>query len=251
MQLMFLHNLLEELGAKEKLFEIERVLKKTEFLTKCNHLTKCLISSFLFLQNEGYPIVLEDILKYSEKGKFTFLSQIKRNRSAFPYSPECSLLYVTNVSTRLEQQLNILKYSFKNPLENINFLYKKGYFYSRSPFLPLLCLFLVSSSPKKIQAASMQIIPNSRITISSIEKELLRISIETGQKQDKEDEKRNTRIKKIEKAVFLYKHPISSSSEYATDYDSLLIEEMVKNGHHPMQIYHLTRKGREYYSPLD
>lgn len=241
-------DILEDLSRLEYCKEIEAVVDNLEFCKKTAYGTRCVVITFLHLKSKGFPIVLEDMVKYSRLNKQALLSAINKNRASFPYSSNCTLEYVCNVYKRVHcttKQMGLI------PVESekeVIYLYSVKYFYSRSPFITCIYLCLRSMPSKEIAHVYRKIIPDASINALNIKKEMDRILIATGKEPEVKGVKtRVEKQKKIEQALRMYTTPLSEIKSYSTDYESLLIENLIKKNLSVNEIYNLTKKGMEYY----
>jgi len=244
--------ILADFGAGEYRKEIERMAKSVVFITKIKYELRCVVVAYLHLQQEGFPVVTEDVLKYAETSKTGFLSTLSKNRKFLPYREEYSILYLKNVYRRFHAESEKMNMSPVQRVDMLEKLHKRNYFHNRSPMLACLCLCLEGKPTETILEAYKNLAGSVQITARHIEKEILRISEEVGKTHkkttDKTRAKRKQREAKISEAVNMYRTQIKDIEKYSSDYESMLIETLVKKGHSPETIHNLTKNGMEYYS---
>lgn len=242
-------HILIEINKPEYQAEIEKIIQNTEFCTKISYEVKCVIVIFLHLQTKGFPIVIEDMIKYCTLNKISLLSAISKNRVALPYLKEHTEDYVRNVYRRVYESLLRGEMHPENAEEEVMHLHKMRYFYNRSPLIACVYLCMKNEPINQIINAYQEILPDVNIRGSVIEKEIVRINQAKGKititKTMKESEKK---YKKIEYALQMYKMPIKNIKVYANEYDTLLIEHLVKKNIPSHEIHNLTKKGMEYYA---
>ncbi|KAH9386995.1 uncharacterized protein NEMAJ01_1891 [Nematocida major] len=255
--------------------EISRLLNEAAFITRVNYATKVAMAVFLFLRSKAIPILIEDVLVYCGCNKMGFISLLAKNRGVVINS-SVSVDYVMNVLNRVHSCFKSqIKQSYEGIREKVLILYGQNYYHNKSPLTSILILCF-HNNKKKVNKIVKE--HYSTITTYSINKEMLRISevlegcehefenVSEDEETENEDPfyvqkerklKNELRKKirerekeaKIERAMNLYADKLGENTSYATDYEGLLIEGMVKQGYTKDTIMSLTYKGMEYYSP--
>lgn len=271
--------ILEDLGAMAYYRQIEPLPGKVVFLGKPSFLVRCVILIYLHLKKEEFPVVLEDMVKYCGVKKIPLLSIINRNKAVLPYLEEETLGYVLNVHNRVYAILKHLEIRAQDRTEIVKLLYGKKYFYNKSPLLTCICVCLGRYQEETVLKISQTISQHLNVSLQSIKKEKAKIvqtlkdagAQKPGESAPLSDtmaesiaqsitslasdapnrsvtaSQRMTKEEKIAKAVEMYLTPIKEITEYSTDYESIMIEGLIKNGLLPSTIHHLTIKGMEYF----
>ncbi|OAG29537.1 hypothetical protein NEDG_00670 [Nematocida displodere] len=244
-----LEKILNELNASSHFYEISALVDTSLFSGKISIAAKSILIAYMHLKSCNFPIVIEDIVRYSGLDKTALLSFIGRNRATFPCFAEPSAEYIESIYRRVYQTLTRTEKRPKNELGSVRELHSKGYFYRKSPLVSCACLCLPEKDPKDILASIEAIIPASRYTAAFVKKELLRLA--EALSPSPVDKYAATRKKKqdlFNQSLALYTAPVTSLTQYSTTYHSVLIENLLKNGIPPETIQNLTKKGMEYYS---
>ncbi|KAI5180484.1 hypothetical protein NEOKW01_0788 [Nematocida sp. AWRm80] len=245
-----LKRILTELNAMEYHQEINTLVNSIVLIRKISYLKKCSLIVYMHLKNKGYPIVVEDMKKYSGLDKVSFLSLLHKNRSHLPFTHTHSLSYILAVYNRVKDTFTRLTIPQDNQNSIIRTLYNKDYFYNRSsPLITTVCICLYDRSPEEILQGYSIISSDTPITLLGIQKELnqLNTALNNTLQEDKYQLKREEKRSKIEKAIKLYQEPFDPKKKYSRDYESILIENLIKNNIQPQAIYDMTRRGMEYY----
>ncbi|KAI5189331.1 hypothetical protein NECID01_0526 [Nematocida sp. AWRm77] len=261
------HSILEDLGGMQYSHRIEDLLESVVFPRKVSCLHRCVLITYFYLKKEEFPVVIEDMVKYAGMCKLRLLSLINRHRHALPHTGDNTLGYVLNVYERVQRTLHKSPSapSFKE-YRNYNVLtelYDKKYFHSKSPLLTCVCIYLGECCPERVLEALHTFSSGEGFSVPSIKKEYSRLNqalsdqnascpykntlLYASTQEEEYAKKRQAREKKISHAVEMYSTPLQSIQKYSSDYESVLIENLIKNGMKPRQIYDLTHKGMEYY----
>ncbi|KAI5187059.1 hypothetical protein NEHOM01_1898 [Nematocida homosporus] len=254
-----LHSILADLNALESYTAIQSIVQTIRFTSKVNYRLKCTMVIYLHLQQEGFPVVLEDMVKYSGVSKLALLSLINKNRDVLPYTLWPQLEYVLNLQRRVAKALEVAQIEVVDCQEKIKLLYDRKYFYTHSPLLACVYLSLPAcnqsvktSTPAYVVAMCRMIVKQATTSLASVKKEIARILEFLGEglvsTPDIYQHRRAAKDKKIAQAVALYQNPVQDPKPYATDYESLLIENLVKKDFAPATIANLTKSGMEYYA---
>lgn len=220
---------------------------------------KEVIVAYHLLVHRGYPVVLGDLPLYCRMEKKEILTVIAKNRNSFAWACT-SLEYVRNVARRLRESLR----EKTGPLPEIGSkesiveqLHARGYFFHRDPLLPCACVLLNGLCAKSVVQYVAEAVPHAKLTVSAVDQERKRIEavLDPSKKQDpatpralKKAKAKKEKEEKIRRAVAMYAQEITDRTQYSTDYESILIENLLKQGISPETIRNLTKKGMEYYA---
>ncbi|KAI5192639.1 hypothetical protein NEMIN01_2127 [Nematocida minor] len=281
---VILKSILNDINGMSYYDDIFNIIASSTFATRINYLTKASMVVFLFLRSKSIPILIEDVLIYCNSNKMAFLSLLAKNKGLMPNSL-VTREYVSNVLSRIYETFRAhIKLSYSSIHKKMMVLYHSNYYHNKSPLTSILILCFYDSI-KKINVIVKEHYPTT--TMYSIHKETARISkvlkedptdilladeaansteenVENAKNSKNKHKtlkinpraetptaemiKRQEKESKVDRAILLYINGIGADENYATDYEGLLIEGMVKRGYSKEMIMSLTKKGLEYYN---
>ncbi|KAI5161581.1 hypothetical protein NEAUS03_1672 [Nematocida ausubeli] len=281
-----LKSVLKDINGLVHYEDILSIIKTATFTTRLNYLTKVSIVVFLFLRSKSIPILIEDVLIYCNSNKMTFLSLLVKNKGIVPDSV-VSESYVVNVLNRIYSSFRKhITLSYDYVKERVITLFSNKYYHNKSPLISVLILLFYDDKKKLVSIVKEHYVNitmysvNKEITrISQIIKEKIAeknclasetINFDKMIQKPKEQDadrcesqenidinmaisryntiKQQEKEAKVDRAIQLYKEGLGTSNKYATDYEGLMIEGMVRKGYSKEMIMSLTYKGLEYYS---
>jgi len=253
-----LAHILDDINAKEYYYAVKQAADTIEMVGRVKSDTRRAIVLYLHLQQEGYPILLDDIMKYVDISRTRVLSIMNRNTHTLPYSRVCTIEYVKSVYRRIETELLQSGIGVASNIAEIEAMHAHNYFCSTSLVYTCICLCLHGHSARKIAEIGAKVFSTCTITHKRVQSELQRMYKKEGNKKRAEiDAKRTTKWNKAKKIVEMYKKEnikkIYTSNEHASsedaneEYETVLMENMAKQGATEQAIYDMTKKGMQYY----
>ncbi|OAG31061.1 hypothetical protein NEIG_00658 [Nematocida sp. ERTm5] len=283
---VILKSVLKDINAMAHYNDIQNIIQSAVFATRVNYLTKVSIIVFLFLRSKSIPILIEDVLIYCNLNRIAFLSLLVKNKGIVSNST-VTMEYVLNVLDRIyslfEPEIT-LTYDYIK--EKVLVLFNSTYYHNKSPLTSILILSFYNDKKKLTEIVKEHYISitmysvNKEITrISQIikekikeKREVLSENVDNRKAEMCEDlenqelidpdedgctdgvltaygilKQQQERENKIDRAISLYRSGLGTNNKYATDYEGLLIEGMVRKGYSKEMIMSLTHKGLEYY----
>lgn len=264
---VILKSILTDINGMEYYNEIFQILSEFSFSSRINYNTKVALVIFLSLRSKSIPILIEDVMIYSNVNKMAFLSLLVKNKNLVS-NPYPSIDYVVNVFNRIYETFKTrIKLSYASIKSKVELLYNTNYYLTKSPLtsILILCFYdsidVINSIVKENYPTTTTYTINKEISrVSKILKEeptesLIENCSINKKKKNKEAIptkilKKKEKEKKIDRAIRLYREN-SSTDNHTTDYEGLLIEGMVKKGYTKEMIMNLTKKGMEYYNEYE